>query len=347
MIYRCVFVLILFLCMPSTSLLLGQAVEETPVDSPFQRTIRGMWAELNQLGAAEDRTLYSAQQRAYMETLFEYYLERGDTPTGLLAAESAFLMAGNIGEADRADEVIEHISPDSEVWSRIIRSIGSAYSGSESRSPDDFLRLLWQLEKGVTHPRSRSAVILLITMRLQESAAVEPTIIELLREVVELNADPIMVNMALGHLHEINALQIGQTAPDFHATTLDGGFISLSELRGKVVLLEFWAVWCGPCLPEIPFLKELDEEYGDQDFVLIGISLDDDLEKLQQFVEKEQMAWPQIFQGAAWTGEISQLYNVQGIPRAFLIDREGRVAARDFRGEQTIAEVRRLLKSYE
>lgn len=156
-----------------------------------------------------------------------------------------------------------------------------------------------------------------------------------------------LADMALGNLYEMDALGIGQEAPDFEATTLEGETVSLSDLRGNVVLLEFWAVWCGPCHPEIPYLKEVWEKYQDDNFMLLGISLDRDADELNQFIEEEGMTWPQIFEGEVWDAELAEKYNVRGIPRAYLIDSDGRIAARDFRREQKVEEVRKLMDDQE
>ncbi len=338
------------LILPAAQALYAQEADEAPVDSTFEEKISDMWQELRNVRESEEREKHERLQRDYMEELFEYYLEYKNTPTGIRAAESGFLMAGNLGEALRAKEIMEHIDSDSELWSRIIMSVGNAYIRSDEKEQEDHVNLLWQLEGELTHPRSRSAVILTLAEHFQRSENEEDkeeVAREFFREVVELDADSIMVDMALGNLYEMDALGIGQEAPDFEATTLEGEAVSLSDLRGNVVLLEFWAVWCGPCHPEIPYLKEVWEKYQDDNFMLLGISLDRDADELNQFIEEEGMTWPQIFEGEVWDAELAEKYNVRGIPRAYLIDSDGRIAARDFRREQKVEEVRKLMDDQE
>jgi thiol-disulfide isomerase/thioredoxin len=125
--------------------------------------------------------------------------------------------------------------------------------------------------------------------------------------------------------------------------TLDGSEISLSGLQGNYVLMEFWATWCGPCIPEIPYLKQLHESYGDQNFKIVGVSLDRDKDTLREFIAEREMNWPQIFEEDGWEDEITRAFNVAGIPRMYLIGPEGTIIAKDLRGEEMVAEVRNLL----
>ncbi|MYB93909.1 TlpA family protein disulfide reductase [Candidatus Poribacteria bacterium] len=126
---------------------------------------------------------------------------------------------------------------------------------------------------------------------------------------------------------------VGQVLPDFSAAVdLDGTPISLADYRGKVVLLDFWAVWCGPCLGEIPRIKAVYEKYHDKGFDVIGVSLDEDAAVLREFIKEKEIPWRQIFDGQKWAGHLVQQYGVRGIPAPFLIDREGKVISVEARG---------------
>ncbi len=116
----------------------------------------------------------------------------------------------------------------------------------------------------------------------------------------------------------------GQAAPLFDIKTLDGTRVRLQDLRGKIVLLAFWASWCGECINEVPRLKELYEAFGnDERFVMIGLSLDRSTQTLRYFVKSHEMNWSQGVLGDWPQSKIPSLYAVSFIPTAYLIDQNG------------------------
>ncbi len=125
---------------------------------------------------------------------------------------------------------------------------------------------------------------------------------------------------------------IGEVVPNFSATDLDGKPISLQDYRGKVVLLDFWAVWCGPCLTEIPNVKRVYDTYKDQGFDIIGVSLDTDETRLRNYLKKNNIAWRQIFSGQKWKSPLAQQYHIRSIPAPWLIARDGTLISREARG---------------
>lgn len=116
-----------------------------------------------------------------------------------------------------------------------------------------------------------------------------------------------------------------QPAPDFNLKTLDGKTLQLSALKGKVVLLNFWATWCPPCREEIPHFKELYDQYRAKGLEIIGVALDDGGEKdVAPFARQNQINYPLV---AAGGQELAQSYGgIRGIPTTFLIDKQGRIA---------------------
>ncbi len=118
----------------------------------------------------------------------------------------------------------------------------------------------------------------------------------------------------------------GEMLPDLlPAVDLAGKPISLTDYRGKVILLDFWATWCRPCIAGLPTIKAVYEKYHNKDFDVIGISLDTDETALREFIEENPLPWRQIFDGKRLKGPLAQRYGIRSVPRMFLLDREGKV----------------------
>jgi thiol-disulfide isomerase/thioredoxin len=111
-------------------------------------------------------------------------------------------------------------------------------------------------------------------------------------------------------------------APAFDVTTLDGQHISMDALQGKVVLLDFWATWCGPCREALPHVRDMAKKFQGQPVVILSVSLDSDEAKWKEFVAKNDMTWPQYRDGG-FTSPLARMFNVNAIPHTFTIDADG------------------------
>jgi peroxiredoxin len=120
--------------------------------------------------------------------------------------------------------------------------------------------------------------------------------------------------------------QRGDLAPDFSTLTISGEEISLSDFRGKYVLLNFWGSWCQPCYTALPDLWEAYEEFSDDDFAIIGIALESSEETATTFIESYKIKWPNVVELVDSEQTIIKSYNVQGYPSYYLIDKEGKIA---------------------
>ena len=137
-------------------------------------------------------------------------------------------------------------------------------------------------------------------------------------------------------------------APDFTVLDTDGQTWQLSALHGKVVLLDFWATWCAPCIAEMPTLIKIRDKYASEDFQILGVCLDQferlPLEEFRAWTAQREMTWPQIYDGIRWETPVARLYNVPGIPFPVLIGSDGKVmaAAGGARGESLEKELEEL-----
>jgi len=128
---------------------------------------------------------------------------------------------------------------------------------------------------------------------------------------------------------------------------LNGQPFDQKTLAGKVVLVDFWATWCGPCVAEIPNVLEQYEKYHAKGFEVVGISLDQDRQALEKFVTDQKVPWPILFEeseGDGWQHPLATYYGISGIPTVILIGRDGNVITLDVRGEKLGERLAELFK---
>ena len=152
-----------------------------------------------------------------------------------------------------------------------------------------------------------------------------------------------MAQSNLQDLETLKRLRIGGDPIPFEFTDLNGDRVSLASLKGKVVLIDFWATWCRPCIAEMPNVIKLHKEYNDRGFEIVGISLDRDKAALERYIQQNNMDWPQQFDGKGWGNEIAAKYKVRSIPATYLIDREGKIRYRSIKGAQLEKAVAELI----
>ena len=138
-------------------------------------------------------------------------------------------------------------------------------------------------------------------------------------------------------------LKAGATFPDFSEKALNGQPLSVGALHGKVVLVDFWATWCGPCINELPNVLDAYKKYHAKGFEIVGISLDQDQGTLEGFVDAKGMSWQQYFDGAGWQNKLVKRYGVTSIPATYLIGPDGKIVAKDLRGPALDEQLAKLL----
>lgn len=127
-------------------------------------------------------------------------------------------------------------------------------------------------------------------------------------------------------------LMVGGEAPDFTQNTPEGEPMQLSDLRGKVVLVDFWASWCGPCRRENPHVVKLYEKYKDKGFDILGVSLDNSKDRWLGAIDKDGLTWNHVSDLKGWKNAAAAMYSVRSIPSTFLLNEKGEIIARDLRG---------------
>lgn len=145
-------------------------------------------------------------------------------------------------------------------------------------------------------------------------------------------------------LEKMKAVAIGQKYTDFGLTTPEGDMLKVSDVhKGNVLLIDFWAAWCGPCRRANPELVEIYNEYHDQGFEILGVSLDRDSASWVKAIADDQLAWPQISDLKYWESAGAELYGVSAIPHAVLLDREGIITAKKLEGQELRDAIESLL----
>ena len=218
-----------------------------------------------------------------------------------------------VGNEQSADAMIERLKsgtvPDIQGYRMVLRILG------EAKLYEELLEIYKAAEQQYQQHPDEGRILVRLAYIYEKLGNIE------LAEVYHRKSDP---------KYEL----WGKLVPDFSATDLDGKPISLQDYRGKVVLLDFWAVWCSPCIEEMPNLKRVYATYKDQGFDIIGVSLDTDETKLRDYIKENNIQWRQIYSGKVWDDPLAQQFKITGVPEQWLIDRDGTLITHKARGEK-------------
>ncbi len=201
-----------------------------------------------------------------------------------------------------------------------------AQSGDSSQLSALDADVNWLVEQ---FPTSRQALQAKL-VRLDAYEKLAPNKAEALLKEMTADRDPRLAREAQRRLA---AKELVKKPLELKFTAVDGKEVDLKKLRGKVVLVDFWATWCGPCRVEIPNVVNTYKKHHDKGFEIIGISLDSDKDKLLAYTRQQDMTWPQYFDGRVWDNEISSRFGITGIPTMWLVDKKGYIRTMEARAD--------------
>ncbi|WP_377189111.1 redoxin domain-containing protein [Mucilaginibacter ximonensis] len=193
-----------------------------------------------------------------------------------------------------------------------------------------------------THPHSYESLMVLNLMNGQGANPFETG--DLYSKIDQDLRDTEVGKMIRQNIDDAKVTAVGAVAPDFTQPDVNGAPVKLSSFKGKYVLIDFWASWCGPCRAENPNVVKAYNKYKAKNFTILGVSLDrqGEKDKWLEAIKHDGLTWTQVSDLKAWYNEVAALYKVQSIPANFLIDPNGKIIARDLRGadlEQKLAEL--------
>jgi peroxiredoxin len=191
------------------------------------------------------------------------------------------------------------------------------------------------------HPKSAVSGYIIYTDMGNASIQL-PDVVEALSYIDKSIENTKFIQLANKRVNDLKGTTVGYTATNFSQNTPDGKKVNLTDFRGKYVLIDFWASWCRPCRMENPNVVAAYNRYKDKGFTVLGVSMDSNKDPWVAAIQQDNLTWTHVSDLKGWGNEVGKLYHVTGIPQNYLLDKDGKIIAKDLRGaalDEKLAEI--------